>query len=192
VREQYRVAISDRLSPGRYVLQLTPLRPGGLPAETISLGTIDVAGGAPVASVPAPAHPLDVSLGAAAALTGYDLSDATAHPGSTLDLGLHWKDLAPLDSDYTVFVHLLDAKEKVVAQRDQPPGGGQRPTSSWFPGDEILDRYQLALPANLPRGQYQIEVGMYNPSDGRRLPVTRDGKAAGDRVILATVDVTPG
>ncbi len=188
LREQYHVPISAHLSPGAYRLAVQPL-PGPSPATV--LGSLTVQAGVAPPPVAPPGHRLDFTLGGSVALTGFDLASTDVRPGQTIHLTLHWRDVAALDGDYTVFVHVLSQAQKVVAQRDQPPDGGQRPTSSWFPGDEILDRYDLVLPGNLSPGDYPIEVGMYNPGDGKRLPVTEQGKPAGDRVVVATVRVGP-
>lgn len=186
LREQYHVPISARLPPGAYRLAVVPL-PG--PSRPFVLGSLAVEPGPPVARVAAPGHPLDFTLGGAVGLTGFDLDSTTVQPGATVHLALHWKDVAALDGDYTVFVHVLDRSNQVVAQRDQPPAAGSRPTSSWFPGDEILDGYSLTLPAGLAPGEYPVEVGMYNPNDGKRLPVTSDGKPVGDRIVVTTLRV---
>ncbi|MGD1994805.1 MAG: hypothetical protein PVI59_16550, partial [Anaerolineae bacterium] len=43
------------------------------------------------------------------------------------------------------------------------PGYGFLPTSLWRPGEQVVDRYLLALPDDLPRGHgYQLEVVLYN------------------------------
>jgi hypothetical protein len=184
VREQYRLPTSARLPPGNYRLAITPLLDG---AGATPLGLLAIAPGEAPAPESPPRYALDATLGNAVALEGYELDTESGSTGATLQLTLHWKDLAPLDNDFTVFVHVLDASQKVVAQRDQPPDGGKRPTSAWFPGDVIADRYTLALPGNLPPGDYPIEVGMYNPSNGKRLHASRGGKADGDRIIVTTL-----
>ncbi len=186
LREQYRLPIAARLRPGRYRLAIEPLTATG---QASTIGSLVVKPGREPAVVAAPAHPLEFTLGDVIALDGYDLESTHARPGSTINLALHWRDLGSMDIDYTVFVHVLDASEKVVTQRDQQPADGRRPTSSWFPGDEILDRYTLTLPSALASGEYPIEVGMYNPGDGRRLPVSSGGVSLGDRIIVARLHV---
>ncbi|MGH2458133.1 MAG: hypothetical protein ACRDIY_04625 [Chloroflexota bacterium] len=188
LREQYHVPISAHLAAGTYRLAVQAL-PGS--TGPVALGSMIVQSGVAPSPVAAPGHALDDTLGGAVALAGYDLASDDARPGATVHLALHWRDVAPLNGDYTVFVHVLDPSRKVVAQRDQPPAGGTRPTSSWFPGDQILDPYDLRLPANLAPGDYPIEVGMYNPSDGKRLPVTEGGQATGDSIVITTLRVGP-
>ncbi len=186
LREQYRLPIAAHLRPGSYRLTIEPLMGTG---QTSTIGSLVVKPGHEPAVVATPQHPLAFTLGDAIALDGFDLDSTQVRPGSAINLALHWGDLRNVDVDYTVFVHVLDASEKVVAQRDQQPADGRRPTSSWFPGDEILDRYTLTLPANLAPGEYPVEVGMYNAGDGKRLPVFSGQTPLGDRIIVARLHV---
>ncbi|MCJ7739226.1 MAG: DUF4832 domain-containing protein, partial [Anaerolineae bacterium] len=70
-------------------------------------------------------------------------------------------------------------------QHDAEPVGGFRPTDSWAPGEVVVDRSGVALPAELPSGEYRLIVGVYNAYSGERLLVL-DG---GDRVELERVRV---
>ena len=190
LREQYRLPIDVKLAPGPYRIAVVPVDgSSATPPGAAVVGSIVVQPGAASVAAAPPRHPLSFQLADGIALTGFDLPSGDVRPGASVDLTLHWSDLAQVDGDYTVFVHVLDAREKVVAQRDQQPMAGRRPTSSWFPGDAILDAYTLALPSTLPAGDYAIEVGMYNPSNGQRLAVFQGGKPAGDRIILTHLKV---
>ena len=189
LREQYRLPVDGKLAAGDYRIAILPISNNSSSGDPVILGNLRIEAGPRPISVAPPQHPLDYSLDGKIALRGFDLVSTQARPGETLALALHWSDLAPVDGDYTVFVHVLDSRQKVVAQHDQPPAAGQRPTSSWFPGDLILDSYQIVLPASLPPGDYAVEVGMYNPTNGARLPVARGGQAVGDRIILTSLHV---
>ncbi|MCB0203917.1 MAG: glycosyltransferase family 39 protein [Anaerolineae bacterium] len=67
-----------------------------------------------------------------------------------------------MDTSFTGFVHLLNEEGRVVAQDDHVPLQGQRPTTSWAPGEVVEDTYTLQLPADLPPGTYRLEVGLYD------------------------------
>lgn len=143
---------------------------------------------------PAISNHQEATVGKDALFLGYDAttkaqtaSDKTLHlkPGETLDLTLYWQAKAPLDSSYTIFTHLLDAKEtNVWAQQDKLPCDGQCLTSAWRAGDYYRDEYHLTLKPDTPPGTYHLEVGMYNAVNTTRLPVTAGGTPAGDRIIL--------
>jgi hypothetical protein len=129
---------------------------------------------------------LGVTLGEDIHLLGYTLLDNKAQPGEIIRLTLHWKTSEEIETGYKVFLHLLDREGEIVAQRDSEPVGGLRPTSGWGIGEEIWDNYGIILPKELPSGEYQLVVGMYDPTSGERLPIYgKDGeRLPGDRVVL--------
>jgi hypothetical protein len=104
-------------------------------------------------------------------LDGYAVT-AETRPGEAILLTLLWQDLAAVDENYQVFVHLLDDQGNKIAQADGQPVQWLRPTSTWQPGERIADRYGLLLPDTLPGGEYSIAVGLYHPLTGQRLPVS--------------------
>ncbi len=134
--------------------------------------------------------PLSVELGGLVALRGYGLYDAEARAGDIVRLAFYWEALAPLEKDYTVFVHLLDAAGSPRAQQDGPPGGGYRPATSWAVGQEIADHHGLLLPEDIPPGSYRVVVGLYDGTTGERLPVEQEGDEGGkDYILLGEVEV---
>ena len=82
--------------------------------------------------------------------------------------------MRPPETDYTVFVHLLDAAGNSVAQADSQPQAGAYPTSFWDAGEVVGDAHVIELPATLAPGEYEIEIGWYVLSTGARLPVDGD------------------
>ncbi|MCD6345257.1 MAG: hypothetical protein J7M17_06630, partial [Anaerolineae bacterium] len=58
------------------------------------------------------------------------------------------------------------------------------------PGEQLVDRYGVLLPRDLPPGDYALRVGMYRFS-GERLPVTQVGQPAGDAINLGILTVRP-
>lgn len=104
-------------------------------------------------------------------LNGYALTP-TAAPGGQVLLTLLWESLQPVTTDYQVFVHLLDAQGNKLLQRDGQPVVWLRPTTTWQPGELIVDRYGLLLPPTLPTGRYTLAVGLYDPVTGQRLAVS--------------------
>jgi len=115
--------------------------------------------------------PLEAVFGGQIRLLGYALA-----PGGVRNwtLTLAWSAEAPVEEEYTVFVHLLDGAGEIRGQHDGPPGGDSYPTSFWLPGDVILDRHDLGLAADAPAGAYHLRVGLYRADTGQRLAV-RDG-----------------
>lgn len=130
------------------------------PDDLIALGKVKVPSIAPCS----PSKPMNVSLGSAIQLCGYDL----AFEQNVVKLTLHWQARFQVNKNYTVFVHVIDQSGNIVAQQDRQPDDGRYPTGIWDTGESIVDEY---LFAQLPPGQYRIAVGMYSPSSGERLPV---------------------
>ena len=165
-----------------FVLGLTgllPARAGRWVGAAVGAFMLVVAASAPFATIapayarPDPvspaevldAHGLDVTFGNGVKLIGADVETESARPGEAIELVLYWQALAPMDRDYSTFVHLLDEHEIVVAQRDMFPGQGLWPTSQMKPGDVIASRYVLNIPATTyAPSALTWEVGVYDKS----------------------------
>ena len=139
----------------------------------------------PAALSDKPDHALDVRFGDAIQLKGYSLAGDTLASGDMLQLALFWQANAPLTTRYKVFVHVLDASDRIVAQIDREPGGELVPTTIWQPGQIIIDRYGVLIPPEAAPGRYRIAVGLYG-FDNVRLNVRG---ASGDQVLLGEIVV---
>ncbi len=134
----------------------------------------------------APHYRADARLDDAIELLGYDL----ARDGAQIALTIYWRSLNETRSDYTAFAHLLGAinpatGSPVWAQDDHKPGGGTYTTPRWRAGEIVIDEYRLTLPRDLPRGAYEIEMGLYVLETGARARVTdtRGARMENDRVL---------
>ena len=111
-------------------------------------------------------------------------------PGSVLPVLLHWRALANMDKDYTVTVQLLGPDGRLHGQVDAWPVEGTFPTSQWDVGQEIDDRYMVAVEADAPAGQYQVMVGWYLLETMERLPVLDDaGTPVADHVVIGELEL---
>lgn len=89
-------------------------------------------------------------------------------------------------TDYTAFLHILDAQGNQVAGFDAEPAAARFPTSAWQAGDRIRSDFVVALPDGLAPGEYGVWTGLYETRSGGslRLPVTdAAGAPSGDGVI---------
>ncbi|MBI1879611.1 MAG: hypothetical protein HYR94_15560, partial [Chloroflexi bacterium] len=124
------------------------------------------------------------------ALTGYDLVEAYAQPGSIVPITLYWQGQNPLSLRYKVFVHLLSSQGEVVAQADDFPVCGTSHTNTWLAGTVVLDRHLLKLPPDLPLGDYILSVGMYEPDLNLRLNYFDiAGNEQGNSLMVGTLSV---
>jgi 4-amino-4-deoxy-L-arabinose transferase-like glycosyltransferase len=116
------------------------------------------------------APPLDVTFGDQIRLLGADVDSTGVQPGGSLNITLYWQAVAPMDKDYSTFVHLLDENEIVVAQRDMFPGQGLWPTSQMKTNEVIASRYTLNIaPTAYAPSRLTWEVGVYDFAAQARL-----------------------
>jgi hypothetical protein len=119
------------------------------------------------------------------ALLSADVANLVLRPGGTLDVTLTWQALAPISQDYTLFLHLLDAADRIVGQIDAWPVQGTFPTSQWPAGTPIPDRYSIPIKLDAAPGAYRLEIGWYLLETMKRLDVlAADGAAVNNRVLL--------
>lgn len=107
----------------------------------------------------------------------------TIAAGSTLTTTLLYEAIGTPATEYTAYVQLLDASGAPVAGYDRQPAANRFPSALWRTGDRILTAFPIALPADLPAGEYRLVSGLYeSASQGAlRLPVTdANGLASGD------------
>ncbi|MBI2861629.1 MAG: glycosyltransferase family 39 protein [Chloroflexi bacterium] len=130
-----------------------------------------------------------LSFGDAILLERYRLGTSTLSPGEVLPLTLFWQATQPISQRYTVFAHLIDEQEYLWGQRDSEPNVGAQPSNTWKVGEPVMDRLGvLALPGT-PPGQYRLEIGLYDPTTGQRLPIRQGGTTVGDRLLLGPIQV---
>jgi hypothetical protein len=127
-----------------------------------------------------------VAFGDVARLLGFDATQVTINAGQPVCFGLLWEAISTPPLDYTVFVHLLDENDNILAGHDSQPLAGHYPTSIWTPGERILDPHTLPTPDSLPPGQYRLAIGLYHQPTGERLPLNfvDSGSDSGERLIL--------
>lgn len=91
-------------------------------------------------------------------LTGY----SSAQTETELVVTLFWQagDVMPQEN-YTSYVHLVDANGHGLAQSDHQPGGEFYPSGLWISGETLRDEHRVALPADLPPGEYTLVTGLY-------------------------------
>ncbi len=196
VRDVYRLPLDERPAPVAYTLSVAVVDPqsgepvpvqDGLPGATTSgVGTLKRAP-QPV-TIPAEAQKLDALFDESIALLQAQLPMSVAR-GEPLPLTLFWASRAPVERNYTVFLHLLRADGEFVAAFDAPPLEGLYPTSFWAPGEIIADRREL--PLNVPPGDYLLQAGLYELESGARLPPSGDSADFADRLTIGSVIVRP-
>jgi hypothetical protein len=143
---------------------------------------------------PLPTEPevlVQSQLGDSIQLMGYTLNpNRLETPQAELTVTLFWRAIGRPAADYTVFLHLRDGHNGIVAQGDSQPLNGAYPTSQWQPGETVIDPLTLALPPDLAPGRYRLMTGLYRLETLARLPVRPDSTGE-NAVRLATVELYP-
>ncbi len=146
-------------------------------------------------ALPEGVEPHSAELGATIHLLGATVQ-REAKVGYTAEVTLYWRTTAPVDTTYTAFVQLLGTNGS-AAQSDQYPTTRiesdliSRPTAGWMQGEVVADTHVINIPPDVPPGDYEIVVGMYDlENNATRLPVTEDGTRLPDDLIrLGTLRV---
>ena len=102
-------------------------------------------------------------------LSGYAWLPEEVAPGEEATLRLWWTASGPLDAEYQVFAHLLDSSGTLISQADGPPQGGRLPTNFWEE-EIVVDDHTFVIPDEGSPGQTKVQVGLYQLTDGSRLP----------------------
>lgn len=131
-----------------------------------------------------PALPGLATFGDEVRLLSFDLPASRFSPGGTLEVTLYWQTQA-VTTTHTVFVHILDANDNLVAQADAPLANTPCADISQFSAEAIVTCYPIPLPDTLAAGQYHLAVGIYDSNSGRRL-ATAEGQSV---FHLATIEV---
>jgi hypothetical protein len=75
------------------------------------------------------------------------------------EVTLYYKVLRPIDRSWKIFLHFAGPGWH---NADHDPLDGRCPTSTWQPGDVIIDRFTTRLAGDkLARGTYDVRIGFY-------------------------------
>lgn len=109
---------------------------------------------------------------------------AEALAGESLAIWLWWQFEQQRSENEVRFVHVTDAAGNVVAQQDNTLG-------MIAAGESRAEQVELALPADLPPGEYTVSTGWYSYPDITNFCVLRAGACGESVLTLGTVTVNP-
>lgn len=132
-----------------------------------------------------------ITFGDQIQVRGFSISTPTACPGAPLETQLLWGAVQHPANYYAMYFHLFSEKTGEIGTEinGRPPVSEERPTISWTTPGELLvgPRTRWSLPADLPPGDYQLWLGVYEPTGGTRLTLP-DGN---DHDVLAKISISP-
>src|SRR5207244_7441681 len=98
-------------------------------------------------------------FGGIAELVGFGPPSGPVVPGRAVTVRLYWRALATPTEDYTAFLHLVDAEDRIRGQLDRPPGNV--PSRTWLPGETLVDERQIVVASDAAPGAYRLAAGLY-------------------------------
>ena len=130
----------------------------------------------------------NADFGGMVQLVGYRTDQSNA---DRLVLDLYWQATAQVNHPYIVFVHLVNAQQRIVAQHDGRPQNGQPLMTCWQPGEIYHDQHVIQLEPNIPAGTHTLQVGLYHSLSGARLTVRQPTGVEADHVTLGQIEIEP-
>lgn len=133
---------------------------------------------------------LPVNFESSISLDAFAVAQTTLKRGEPIVLILDYNARAPIDQDYTEFVHLVAPDGTLVAQIDQMPRKNTFPTSAWKPG--MLAADAILIPTDqIPVGAgYTLELGWYAADTQQRLAIVdANGKRIADSITLESLTI---
>jgi hypothetical protein len=116
------------------------------------------------------------------------LASQTAAIGSPIDMQYRFAvaaDAPAVTGDHWVFVHFLDTDGELMWTDDHEP---PTPVRQWKPGSTVEYTRTMFIPKFPYVGQTRVEVGLFSPTTGERLPLA--GQTRGQRSYdVATFDM---
>lgn len=90
--------------------------------------------------------------------------------GESVTVTCWFRAQAQLRQRYDLFMHFHDPSGALRIGADHPPAASLRPTTSWQPGELVVDVTRLTIPVGSPVGPYKMYFGMWH--GGGRAAVT--------------------
>lgn len=130
-------------------------------------------------------------------LIGFDLGSDSLRVGDALKLNAYWYAAEATDAYHSSFLQ-LSSRGSAKVQIETTRAGSRGWRESWRAPGTFVDRYEWALPNDLPADEYDLFIGLFNCEQapthdcGKGPPsvvVDEDGAALGDRIRLASIRV---
>jgi hypothetical protein len=156
--ELYQAELATRLRAGQtvYLARYLP-HLGGLHLRSVG-PLVEVGGEADVEGMDGKRASFGEAIQLSSAETSIDpLGRALYH------LTLYWQAQAQVNGDFIVRLRLVDATGHVAWESDGTrPVNGFYPTNAWPDGVTIPDYHEIPIPPWLPRGTYELQIGLFH------------------------------
>lgn len=206
VRGQYRWRLGRDVSGGEFRLRLAlrnlasgdtlPVQHSGLGVvrgRELDVARITVQSVSRVYGAPPLDHAVAANLGNQVTVLGFALSPDVAgqslQVGQAITLTVYMQARELTDTNYSVFVHLIDSQERIWGQHDAPAGGASHTTALWHAGEVVSTVIPVTLSPLTSTDQVLAVMGLYDPATQERLPVV-GAPPSSNHITLFAVGVT--
>jgi len=115
------------------------------------------------ADLPADLTRLDWTYNGEMKLVGVKIEADKVRPGERVPVTAYWQALQSMETNYSVFVHLIGRDYTNVGQMNTYPGLGLRPTSTLYPGQIVVDSYPVQVNGGSEAPtRLLVNVGLFN------------------------------
>ncbi len=172
-----RLSVPLGTPPGVYTLEATVYDPangaplpiaGAESGDRARLGSVEVTRPTawPRAAWPAIGQALGYDFGGQLRLARAAWPSGPIVPGATLTFDFLWQAIRQPSADYQIVVRLMGRDGQAAAETAYTPADGLHPTSSWLPGEVVIDHAALLVTGAVAAGRYDLEVGVRAPDGG--------------------------
>jgi hypothetical protein len=123
-----------------------------------------------MAEPPLPQQPLDLAVNSNLRLLGYERAEHRVAAGARFWLSLWWAATGPLQPMHTR-LSLIGPDNTGRVIWDSPPARGSYPFEQWSTPDFIIDHMTPEVPADMPPGDYVIDMRLLDGGDQTLLAV---------------------
>jgi 4-amino-4-deoxy-L-arabinose transferase-like glycosyltransferase len=121
-------------------------------------------------------------------LLAAEVSPDAVTPGENVRVTLTWEVAAPMDRNWSVFIHLVDGAGVIAGQRDTYPGVGLLATEDLTPGRRWRSEYVVPVgEAAYAPEDLTVAVGLYDYESGVRMALPDGATSA----AVGGVDLRP-
>lgn len=157
ITDRMNTVLPRELENGQYQLVLQ------IGTTHVKLNSLFVEGKPKLYTPPTMDHIVSQTFGEQIFLHGYNIRCND----DMIQLELLWQASTSVNSNYTVFIHLVDDNGHILQQRDVMPQSNTYPTSLWSSGEYVMDTHTMPC----PNETFSLRVGLYRQADGVRLPL---------------------
>ncbi len=138
------------------------------------------------ADLPADLNRLNLIFRDEMKLLGVKIGADVVRPGERVPVTAYWQALQPMETDYSVFVHLIGHNYTNVGQFNTYPGLGLRPTRRLQPGQIVADTYPVLVEGGSQAPtRLLVNIGLFDFNEPGRpgiQAIAPDGRPASSTV----------